>query len=492
MNAPPAHLVKFRKPKKYDRNLVAIGGGAAGLVTSYIGATVGAKVTLIEKNKMGGDCLNTGCVPSKALIRSARIMNYLKRSPEFGLRHEGVQVEFSQVMARVQKTIAKIEPHDSPRRYRELGVECLFGEAKLTSPYSVKVNDVELFPKNIVLATGASPFVPPIPGINEVGYLTSDTLWGLKQLPERMVILGGGPIGCELAQAFSRFGCKVTLLEIAPSILIREDPEVIQAVEKGLLLDGVDIRTRCQVEKVASNGGEIMLSISIDGKQETLRSDELLLAVGRKANVEGFGLEEIGIELTDRGSIKTNAYLQTNYKNIFACGDVAGPYQFTHMAGHQAWYASVNALFRGIKKFPVDYKVVPAATFTDPEVARVGLNEKEAKQRNIPYEVTHYGIDDLDRAICDGEDKGFVKVLTKPGKDKILGVTIVGYHAAEVIAEFVLAMKHGLGMNKVLGTIHIYPTLTEANKYAAGEWKKAHAPEQLLKWVERFHRWRLS
>ena len=490
--SPPAKLVKFRKPKKYDRNIVAIGGGAAGLVTSYIGATVNAKVTLIEKHKMGGDCLNTGCVPSKALIRSARMAHYAKRFPEFGLRSEGTQVEFSQVMARIQKVIQKIEPHDSVKRYTELGVECISGEAEITSPYSVKVNDTELFAKNIVIATGARPFIPPIPGIKDVDILTSDNVWNIKQLPERLVVLGGGPIGCELAQSFARLGSRVTLLEIAPSLLIREDPEVVDAVEQSLLRDGVDIQTRCQIDKIASNGGEKLLSVSIDGRQETIRADQVLVAVGRKANVEGFGLEEIGIELTERGTIKTNDYLQTNYKNIYACGDVAGPYQFTHMASHQAWYASVNALFGGFKKFKVDYRIVPAATYTDPEVARVGLNEKEAKKQNIPYEVTTYGIDDLDRAICDSEDKGFVKVLTVPGKDKILGVTIVGYHAGELIAEYVLAMKYGLGLNKILGTIHIYPTLSEANKYAAGEWKKAHAPENVLSWLEKFHRWRLG
>lgn len=482
----------YKKPKKYDRNLVVIGAGAAGLITSYIGATVKAKVTLIEGHKMGGDCLNTGCVPSKALIRAAKLLNDARRAHDYGLRSQGMAVDFAAVMERVQKAIKKIEPHDSIERYTDLGVECITGYAKLTSPYSVEVNGKELLAKNIVIATGARPFVPPIPGLQEVNYLTSDNVWNLRKLPPRLVVMGGGPIGCELAQSFARLGSKVTMIEMAPGILIREDQEVADLVEKSLLRDGVEVLTNHQVTKVAQTGADVVVSCETPGQRVSVRCDAILVAVGRAANTDGLGLKELGIELTERGTIKVNDYLQTRYPNILACGDVVGPYQFTHMAGHQAWYASVNALFRGIKKFKVDYSLVPAATYTDPEVARVGLNEQEAKQQNIPYEVVRYDLDDLDRAIVDGETQGFIKLLTVPGKDKLLGVTIVGHHAGDLIAEFVLAMKYGLGLNKILGTIHIYPTWSEATKLAAGAWKKEHVPEKVMPWLERFHKWRLG
>ncbi len=478
----------FEKPKKFDVNIVVIGAGSAGLVSSYIAAAVKAKVILIEKHLMGGDCLNTGCVPSKALIRSAKILAQAKRAQEFGFKSIDVEFDFEEVMQRVQRVVQTIEPHDSVERYTELGVECIQGEAKITSPFTVEVNGRTITTANIIIATGARPFVPPIPGIEDMDYLTSDNVWQLKTLPPRLVVLGGGPIGSELSQCFARFGSKVTQVEMLPRILIREDEEVSELVTKQFTNDGVDVLTSHKALAFKKAGENKVIVCEYKGKEVEIEFDSLLVAVGRKANIEGFGLEELGIDITKQGTVQTNEYLQTLHPNIFACGDVAGPFQFTHTAAHQAWYAAVNSLFGKFKKFKVDYSVIPWATFTEPEVARVGLNELEAKEQGIKYEVTRYGIDDLDRAIADEGAKGFVKVLTVPGKDKIIGATIVGDHAGELITEYISAMKHNFGMNKILSTIHIYPTLSEANKFAAGNWKKAHAPEKLLKLVKWFHR----
>lgn len=492
---------KWQRPKTFDRNLVVIGAGAAGLVTSYIAAAVKAKVTLVEAHKMGGDCLNYGCVPSKALIKSARIANHMRHAENYGLRAVDPQFSFSKVMARVHAVIAAVAPHDSVERYTELGVEVLEGYAKIVDPWTVEVNlnnggTQRLTTRSIVIAAGARPFVPPLPGLEEVGYVTSDTLWDafakLDAPPARLVVLGGGPIGCELAQCFARLGSKVTQIEMAPRIMMREDIEVSDLARDALGRDGVDVLTghkalRCEWEG-EGEGQHKFIVVEHQGVEKRIAFDALLCAVGRVARLQGYGLEELGIP-TQR-TVAVNAYLETLYPNIFAAGDVAGPYQFTHTAAHMAWYAAVNALFGDFKKFKVDYSVVPWATFIEPEVARVGLNEQDAKEKNIPYEVTQYGLDDLDRAIADGTAHGFVKVLTVPGKDRILGVTIVGEHAGDLLAEFVLAMKHGLGLNKILGTIHTYPTLAEANKYVAGQWKRAHAPHKLLAWVARFHAWR--
>jgi pyruvate/2-oxoglutarate dehydrogenase complex dihydrolipoamide dehydrogenase (E3) component/uncharacterized membrane protein YdjX (TVP38/TMEM64 family) len=482
------------RPAKFDRNLVVIGAGSAGLVAAYIAAAVKARVTLVEKHRMGGDCLNTGCVPSKALIRTARVLATVRRAREFGLKDARAEFDFAEVMERVQRVIRTIEPHDSVERYRGLGVDCVHGEARIASPWIVEIQKPDgskqsLTTRAIVIAAGGRPFVPPIPGIEDTGYLTSDTVWALRELPARLVVLGGGPIGCELAQAFARLGARVTQVEMLPRLLVREDPEISALVEQRFRAEGVDVRTGHRAKEFRVEGGRRVLLCEHDGKDLAIEFDALLVAVGRVANTSGYGLEELGIPVTRARTVETNEFLQTRYPNIYACGDVAGPYQFTHTASHQAWYASVNALFGALKKFRADYSVIPWATFTDPEVARVGLNETEARERNIPYEVTVYGIDDLDRAIADGEAHGMVKVLTVPGKDRILGATIAGEHAGDLIAEFVAAMRHGIGLNRILGTIHIYPTLAEASKYAAGAWKKAHAPQRLLGYVERFHAW---
>ncbi|WP_370514723.1 NAD(P)/FAD-dependent oxidoreductase [Endozoicomonas sp. OPT23] len=482
----------FNKPEKFDNNLLVVGAGSAGLVSSYIAAAVKAKVTLIEKHRMGGDCLNTGCVPSKALIRSAKMAHYMHRGEEFGLENVQAEVNFTKVMERVQSVIKQVEPHDSIERYSSLGVECVTGAAKLISPWEVEVDGKRITSKNIIIASGGRPFVPFLPGLNDITYYTSDTIWDIREKPEKLLVVGAGPIGSELTQAFTRLGVNVTQLDHGSRLLHREDEDVSELVKRQFLKDGVDLRLKHEPKSFHNDNGRQYLKALHEGQEVEIDFDAVLFATGRRANTSNMGLEELGIEVTERGTLAVNDYLQTKFPNIYACGDVAGPYQFTHAAAHQAWFAAVNALFGKFKKFKVDYSVMPWATFTDPEVGRVGLNETEAKEQGIPYEVTKYGIDDLDRAIADEEARGFVKVLTKPGSDKILGCTIVGYHAGELITEYISAMKHGLGMNKILGTIHIYPTLSEANKYAAGEWKRAHAPEGVLKWVQKFHGWMRS
>ncbi len=484
---------KWPKPARFDRNLVVIGGGSAGLVTAYIAAAIKAKVTLVEKHKLGGDCLNTGCVPSKALIRSAKFLSHVQRAQEFGMRGATADFDFGEVMERVQRVIKEIEPHDSVERYTGLGVDVAEGTARIVSPWEVDITYPDgrvqrLTTRSIVIAAGARPFVPPIPGIEQVEVLTSDNVWNLRQRPDRLVVLGGGPIGSELTQTFARLGSRVTQVEMAPRILLREDAEVSELVTARFRAEGIEVLVDHKAERVEVVEGEKQLVATHQGREVRIPFDALLVAVGRVANLKGYGLEELGV--TTGRTVEVNGYLQTNFPNIYAAGDVAGPYQFTHTAAHQAWYAAVNALFDPFKKFSADYRVIPWATFVEPEVARVGLNELEAQEKKIPYEVTVYGLDDLDRAIADSEAHGFVKVLTVPGKDRILGATIVGEHAGDLLAEYVLAMKHGIGLNKILGTIHTYPTLAEANKFVAGNWKRAHAPQALLAWVERFHAWR--
>ena len=488
---------KWPKPGRFDRNLVVIGAGAGGLVSAYIAAAVKAKVTLVESYKMGGDCLNFGCVPSKALIRSAKMAHQLKKAHSLGISGTAGEVDFAAVMARVQTVIAQIEPHDSVERYTHLGVEVLQGYARITSPWTVEITKSDgtqqvLSTRHIVIASGASPLIPPIPGLKDAGFLTSDTVWGLTERPQRLVVLGGGPIGCELAQSFARLGSQVTQVEMAPTIMGREDPEVSALVAASMRADGITLLTEHRAVRVETVDGQKRLIVKHGECELAVPFDNILCAVGRSPRVTGFGLEQLGIPLVAGKTIETNAFMQTRYPNIYAVGDVAGPFQFTHTAAHQAWYAAVNALFGRFKKFKVDYSVIPWATFTDPEVARVGLSETEAAAQGVAYELTRYNLDDLDRAIADGTAHGFVKVLTAPGTDKILGATIVGEHAGDLLAEFVLAMRHGLGLNKILGTIHIYPTLAEANKYAAGEWKRAHAPQKVLEWVRRYHAWERS
>lgn len=491
----------FTRPRRYDYNLVVIGAGAAGLVSAYIGATVKAKTLLIEKHKMGGDCLNTGCVPSKALLKSAQIAALTHKAKDYGFDKIELSYSFGAIMERVQRVIAAVEPHDSVERYQGLGVECEQAEAKIVSPYAVQIAGVSerqgdsaqertVTTRNIIIASGATPLVPKLPGLEQIDYYTAETIWQLRERPQRMLVLGGGPIGCELSQAFARLGVQVVQVEMGARLLPREDVEVSDFMQKVFRAEGIEVLTEHRALSFGKEGDEsFVLCQSQESREHKITFDVALLALGRKATVTGFCGEAMQLELTERGTLQVNEYLQTNYPNIYACGDVVGPYQFTHTAAHQAWYCAVNALFAPVS-FKVDYRVVPWCTFTDPEVAHVGLSVSEAERLSIPYEVTMYGIDDLDRAIADSDARGFVKVLTVPEKDKVLGATIVGARAGELITEFVSAMKHGIGLNKILGTIHVYPTFAEANKYLAGNWKKAHAPVRVLTYLKKWHSWR--
>ena len=479
----------YVKPEQFDTNLIVIGAGSAGLVSALIAATVKARVVLVEKHKMGGDCLNTGCVPSKTLIRSARIKHLVDTASRFGVNANVGGVDFDRVMGRVQETIKAIEPHDSVERYTELGVDCVRGDAELVSPWQVRVGERLISAPRIIIASGAMPRLPPISGLDQVPSVTSEDVWQLDDLPERLLVLGGGPIGCELAQSFARLGSRVSILSRAPTLLPREDADVVAHMSRQFVEDGSELLLDHRPLAFTASDGEYSLTAEHGGEQVRIVFDRVLIAVGRQAAIEDLGLEQLGIGLTSAGTIEVNEFMQTAMPTVYACGDVAGPYQFTHMASHQAWYATVNALFGRFRTFKVDYSVVPWATFTDPEVARVGLNEREARSRGIRYEVSCYSLEQHDRAIAEGDNRGFIKVLTPPGKDRILGATIVGPHAGELIGEFVLAMRHKLGLNKILATIHIYPTWSEANKFVAANWRKAHAPQRLLAWAEKYHRW---
>ncbi len=482
---------KYKKPKKFEYNQIAIGAGAAGLVTTYIAAVVGAKSALIEKHKMGGDCLNTGCVPSKALIKSAKINHQIKNASKYGITVSNTFLDFKAVMKRIHKVIADIQPHDSVERYSKLGVKCILGEAKILSPWEVKVNNRILTTKNITIATGASPFIPPIPGINDINLATSDNLWKITQLPKNLLIIGGGPIGSELAQAFSRLGSKVTQIEKNHRIMAREDEAVSKILQESFKEEGVHLLLNAEIIKFKKINNQNIAFIKSNNSQTELTFDLCIMAIGRTANTNGLGLEELNIELNPNGTIKVDDYLRTTkYKNIYACGDVAGPFQFTHTAAHQAWYVAVNSLFRPFYKKKANYDAVPRVTFTDPEVASVGLSEAEARSTNTKYLKTIYSLDDLDRAITESETKGFVQVLTKPGTDKILGATIVCTNAGDMLLELTSAMKNNFGLNSIMGTIHPYPTLGEANKYVASSWKNQTKPEKVITWLKKFHAFR--
>lgn len=481
------HLAGFRKPHHFDNNVIVIGAGSAGLIASLIAATVKAKVTLIERHKMGGDCLHTGCVPSKTLLRSARVANTVLEASRYGINAGVPHVDFPAVMERVREVIRRIEPVDSVERYTSLGVDCIHGDARVVDPWTVEVGGRRITARAIILAAGAAPFVPPIPGIDEVDYLTSDTVWDLDALPGRLLVMGAGPIGCELAQAFRRLGSEVTLVDMMDRILPREDPEISDLVRERFAQEGIRVHTAHRATAFHRREDTCVLEVEHAGEVSEIAFDRVLVAVGRKASLDGLELDDLHVDLTPAGTVAVDDYMRSSVPTIYACGDVTGPYQFTHMASHQAWYAAVNALFGRFWRFRVNYSVVPWVTFTDPEVARVGLSETEAADEGVAFEVTRFELRESDRALADGQETGFVKVLTPRGSDRILGATIVGTHAGEMLPEFILAMTHGLGLKKIMGAIHVYPTLSEANKAAANAWRRAHAPEGLLSFVGRFH-----
>lgn len=479
---------QYNRPAKFDYNMIVIGGGSAGLVAAYIGSAVKAKVALVEKHQMGGDCLNTGCVPSKSLIKSSKIISLQKKAREYGLKKIDVDFEFRAVMERVQKIITQVAPHDSRERYTKLGVECFTGVAEIISPWEVKIGGKIYTTKFITVATGAGPLIPKIAGIEKNTVLTSDTIWSLRELPQKLLVVGGGAIGVELAQCFRRMGSEVYIVEGGEFLLGREDHMTSLEIKKALQEEGIQLLLNHTV--VEFKAGSIIVRDNVNNKVLELSFDQVLMATGRSPNTTGFGLEKLGIKINADKTIWVDEYMQTSIPNIFASGDVAGPYQFTHAASHQSWYVAVNSLFGVLKKFKVDYRVLPKCTYTDPEVASVGLMERDLLKEQVDFDETIYHLDDLDRAIIDGETKGFVRVFTKKGSDKILGATIVSSQASLMILEIVTAMKYNLGLNKILGTIHAYPGMGEANKYAAGVWKRAQTSKKVLVFLEKFHTWR--
>jgi pyruvate/2-oxoglutarate dehydrogenase complex dihydrolipoamide dehydrogenase (E3) component len=479
----------WQKPKRFDRNLIVIGAGSAGLVSAYIASMVKAKVTLVEAHDMGGDCLNTGCVPSKALIKSAKVAHQVADSARFGIQSGAPVIDFPAVMRRVRDVITAIEPHDSVERFTGLGVDCVKGYARFVDPWTIEIDGArQLTAKSFIIATGAAPFIPPLPGVEDSSYLTSETLWDIMadrpSAPNRLVILGGGPIGCELAQAFQRLGSKVTIVEMADRLLLKEDADAAALVTARLQAEGVSVHTAHRAVRF-----EAGKNLVVEGPQgeKSIAYDDIIIAVGRKPRVSGFGLEELGLVVD--GQLANDDFLRTNMPHIYCAGDVAGRQQLTHGGSHEAWYASVNALARPFKKYRTDYRVLPRVTYTEPELATVGLTEAEARAQGLSFDVTRYDLDDLDRAIAEGEAHGFVKILTAKGSDRILGATIIGQNAGEILAEVTFAMKHKMGLRKILQTIHPYPTWAEANKYAAGQFGLARKPEALLKWAERWFRW---
>ena len=480
---------QWQKPKRFDRNLIVIGAGSAGLVSAYIAAMVKAKVTLVEAHDMGGDCLNTGCVPSKALIKSAKVAHQVADSARFGIQSGAPVIDFPAVMRRVRDVITAIEPHDSVERFTGLGVDCVKGYARFVDPWTIEIDGArQLTAKSFIIATGAAPFIPPLPGVEDSGYLTSETLWDAMadrpNAPNRLVILGGGPIGCELAQAFQRLGSKVTIVEMADRLLLKEDADAAALVTARLQSEGVSVHTAHRA--VRFEAGKTLVVAGPQG-EKPIAYDDIIIAVGRKPRVSGFGLEELGLVVD--GQLANDDFLRTNMPHIYCAGDVAGRQQLTHGGSHEAWYASVNALARPFKKYRTDYRVLPRVTYTEPELATVGLTEAEARAQGLSFDVTRYDLDDLDRAIAESEAHGFVKILTAKGSDRILGATIIGQNAGEILAEVTFAMKHKMGLRKILQTIHPYPTWAEANKYAAGQFGLARKPEALLKWTERWFRW---
>lgn len=464
------------------RDLVIIGGGAGGLVVASVAAQLGLKVTLIEKaEKLGGDCLHYGCVPSKTLIHAARIASLMRRGPEFGLPACAPEVDLGKVVDYVQAVIDRIQVHDDPERFRGYGCEVLFGAATFIDSHRVQVNDQMIRGRRFVIATGSQPFIPAIEGLEDAGYLTNEDLFSLRELPPRLVVLGGGPVGLEMAQAFARLGSSVTVVERLPHLLPQEDPELTDALQARLESEGMVIHTSVTVERVSRDGDKTRVICS---NGQTLTTDGLLVAVGRRPVISELALDTAGIEHNAKG-VLVDRRQRTSQKHIYACGDVCGPYPLTHMAEYQAGIVISNAIFRVPKR--VDYRVVPWVTYTDPELARVGLTQEQARDQGIEPAVLRFSFRDIDRAITDKETAGLAKLVVHKGK--ILGASILGPHAGELIHEIVLAMKTGAGIGDISATIHAYPTLAQIHRRTVNTWygQKLFSPatRRLVKWINR-------
>ncbi len=458
-NVHPTDWVNPTPVSRY--NLVVIGAGTAGLVTAAGAAGLGAKVALIERDLMGGDCLNVGCVPSKGLISASRVAATVRNAGDFGVEvPEGVRVDFPKVMERMRKLRADISPNDSVERFRDLGVDVFLGSAKFTGNNTVEVGGQPLRYKKAVITTGARAAAPPIPGLDQVHYLTNETVFSLTELPKRLGVIGAGPIGCELAQAFARFGSEVYLVESTEGILPREDPDAAAIVQESLVKDGVNLLCCGRELQVASDGEQIRLQVNAQDKQYDIQVDQLLVAVGRAPNVKGLGLEEVGVKYDERTGIEVDDRLQTTNPSIYAAGDICSRYKFTHAADFMARIVIQNALFFGRAK--ASALTIPWATYTSPEIAHVGLSERDALQQNVEIDTFIQPMADVDRAILEGETEGFVKIHVKKGTDKIVGATIVATNAGDMISEVTLAIKAGLGLKTVGASIHPYPTQAEA------------------------------
>jgi len=493
-NVHPSDWVNPEPTGRY--NIVVIGAGTAGLITAVVAASLGAKVALIEQHLMGGDCLNVGCVPSKGVIRAARAWADLRRATDFGLHvPPGVTYDFGAVMARMRKLRARISANDSAQRYAKLGVDVYLGSGRFTGPTTVQVEGPSghrtlTFVKAAV-CTGARASAPPIPGLQETGYLTNETVFSLTELPRRLGVIGAGPIGCELAQSFARFGSQVSLIEAMHGIMPNEDRDAAEIVEQQMIRDGVTLLCCGKDLRVQKSDGGKRLIVDSHGRHYDVTVDDILVGTGRTPNVDGIGLEAAGVEY-DKHGITVNARLQTTNPSIYAAGDVCSRYKFTHAADAMAQIVIQNALFPhpfGLGYASVDSLVMPWCTFTEPEVAHVGMYEKEAQEKGLDVETYTYKLDEVDRAILDGEDEGFARVHIQKGTEKILGATIVAAHAGEMISEFSVAMKTGAGAKAIAGTIHPYPTQAEVNKKVINLWRKAHFTQRTKDFLIKLFAW---
>jgi pyruvate/2-oxoglutarate dehydrogenase complex dihydrolipoamide dehydrogenase (E3) component len=472
-------------------NVVVIGAGTAGLVTAAGTVGLGGRVALIEAHKMGGDCLNFGCVPSKALISSTNLIQHIRRSEDFGLKAMEPQFRFEDVFTRMRRRRAIIEPNDSVERFEKLGVDVFLGRAHFVSPHEVEVDGTRLRATNFVIATGSKALLPPVPGIDDIPYYTNETVFDqMPSAPTSLLVLGGGPIGCELAQVMARLGVSVTVVELLPRLLPRDDPEAGALIEKQLRQEGARVFTGTRASGFVKKDGQIETTVEGGNGARALRTEAVLVAAGRQPNTEGLGLEAAGVEYDKKG-VKADATLTTSRPHIFACGDIVGPYQFTHTADYQARIVIRNILIPWVKT-KADYTWVPWVTYTDPEVAQVGLTEEDAAERGIAHAVHRFDWSELDRAITESEDKGFIKVLTPPGKDRILGATVVGLHAGDVLHELVVAGKHGIGLSRLSATIHAYPTLSQSVQRVGDQFQKTRLTPRVAGIFRWLYRWRRS